>query len=257
MKKRIISSGIVIILMVFLSCFSISQETKETFEEKIYVVQIGDTLWGIAKKFYNNPFEWKKIHSANPEIKNPDLIYPGEKLVIPLEAVVPVEKIAPVEEVTPIEKITPVLEMEEKKVEISTVTVEVSAPLEEKKEIAISIDKYMKMKFTPGNFVVPKKWQFDGLLTGEKEKKILISAGDTVYLNIGSKKGLEPKMYYFVYRKGGKAYYPETGKLLGRNVMRIGLIEITETKENSSIARVITSSEAIEVGDGIKIGFEK
>lgn len=234
-----------------------SEEVKKTEEEKIYLVQRGDTLWEIAEKFYKNPFEWKKIHSANPEIKNPDLIYPGERLVIPLEAVAPVEEVAPLEEVTAVEKITPVLEMEEEKVEISTVTVEVSAPLEEKKEIAISRDKYMKMKFTLGNLVVPEKWQFDGLLTKEKEKKILISAGDTVYLNIGSKKGLEPKMYYFVYRKGEKTYHPETGKLLGRNVMRIGLIEIIETKENLSIARVITSSEAIEVGDGIKIGFEK
>jgi nucleoid-associated protein YgaU len=43
-------------------------------------------LWRIAgkKEIYNNPKEWKKIYEANKDqIKNPDLIYPGQNLKIP------------------------------------------------------------------------------------------------------------------------------------------------------------------------------
>lgn len=50
-----------------------------------YVVKRGDTLWAIAKKYYGNGAQYPKIYNANRNIiKNPNLIYPGQKLVIPL-----------------------------------------------------------------------------------------------------------------------------------------------------------------------------
>ncbi|MBA2422047.1 MAG: LysM peptidoglycan-binding domain-containing protein [Chitinophagales bacterium] len=49
-----------------------------------YTIERGDTLSNIAKKFYGNAGDWKKIYEANKNtIKNPDLIYPGEKIIIP------------------------------------------------------------------------------------------------------------------------------------------------------------------------------
>jgi len=49
-----------------------------------HVVQPGDTLWAIAKKYYGNGAQYMKIFNANKDkIKNPNLIYPGQKLVIP------------------------------------------------------------------------------------------------------------------------------------------------------------------------------
>lgn len=52
-------------------------------ENKTYTVVKGDTLSGIAKKFYGNGAQYTKIASANPAIKNPNLIYPGQVLSIP------------------------------------------------------------------------------------------------------------------------------------------------------------------------------
>ena len=49
-----------------------------------HVVQPGDTLWAIAKKYYGNGNQYTKIFNANKDkIKNPNLIYPGQQLVIP------------------------------------------------------------------------------------------------------------------------------------------------------------------------------
>lgn len=48
-----------------------------------------DCLWNIAKKpkIYDNPFLWPKIWQGNrDEIKDPDIIYPGQKLRIPPKA---------------------------------------------------------------------------------------------------------------------------------------------------------------------------
>ncbi len=60
-----------------------SQTSPAVTENKTYTVVKGDTLSGIAKKFYGSGSQYTKIASANPVIKNPNLIYPGQVLSIP------------------------------------------------------------------------------------------------------------------------------------------------------------------------------
>ena len=52
--------------------------------EQSYTVVAGDSLSKIAKRFYGDANKWPRIHEANrDQIKNPDLIHPGQKLRIP------------------------------------------------------------------------------------------------------------------------------------------------------------------------------
>ena len=56
-----------------------------TVKPKTYTVKSGDCLWNIAKQYYQNGAEYKKIYEANKETigGNPNLIYPGQVLTLP------------------------------------------------------------------------------------------------------------------------------------------------------------------------------
>jgi nucleoid-associated protein YgaU len=48
----------------------------------VYTVVKGDTLWGIARKYYGKGQLAYKLASYN-NIKNANLIYPGQRITIP------------------------------------------------------------------------------------------------------------------------------------------------------------------------------
>jgi uncharacterized YkwD family protein/spore coat assembly protein SafA len=71
MKKLLISLLLVTAMLV---CVVSAQETVT------YTVQYGDSMWKIAVKYQVGVSE---IISSNPQISNPNLIYPGQKLTVP------------------------------------------------------------------------------------------------------------------------------------------------------------------------------
>jgi len=61
---------------------NISVEDDSVFHR--HTVASGESLSLIAKKYYGNAMEYKKIFAANTNIlKNPDVIHPDQVLIIP------------------------------------------------------------------------------------------------------------------------------------------------------------------------------
>lgn len=62
-------------------------ESPEAVEKvEYYVIEKGDTLSAIAKRYYGEASDYPRIFEANREvIKDPDLIFPGQKIRIPMD----------------------------------------------------------------------------------------------------------------------------------------------------------------------------
>jgi LysM domain len=67
---------VIIILSIFVTIQSQALSLKDNPPNE-YVVKTGDTLWGIASRYLDSPWEWKDLWHANPKIKNPNRLYPG------------------------------------------------------------------------------------------------------------------------------------------------------------------------------------
>jgi LysM domain len=74
-KLPAVCAGLLLTLSVFAATVQLADNHPDT-----YVVQRGDTLWGISHRFLRNPWDWPEVWQANPQVNNPHLIYPGQVL---------------------------------------------------------------------------------------------------------------------------------------------------------------------------------
>jgi hypothetical protein len=66
-------------MLLTLATFAFAAELREDHPSSYTVVK-GDTLWDISARFLSKPWLWPEIWQANPQVKNPHLIYPGDVL---------------------------------------------------------------------------------------------------------------------------------------------------------------------------------
>lgn len=66
-----------------------------------YTVVKGDTLWDISALYLDSPWLWPRLWQINPEIDNPDLIYPGDKLTLTWRDGQPVLSLKPLVKLSP------------------------------------------------------------------------------------------------------------------------------------------------------------
>ena len=76
-KNKFFATLFMIIFILFPVCANAYEEPAVQL-----VVQNGDSLIELCNKYLENPKQWKKIAEIN-RLENPDLIYPGQTLLIP------------------------------------------------------------------------------------------------------------------------------------------------------------------------------
>jgi hypothetical protein len=80
-ERNVIKKIFLLILVTMLAGAAMAQDVSVRSDHPDeYVVVKGDTLWDISGKFLEQPWQWPAIWHANPQIANPHLIYPGDRI---------------------------------------------------------------------------------------------------------------------------------------------------------------------------------
>ncbi|WP_426142607.1 LysM peptidoglycan-binding domain-containing protein [Pseudomonas sp. DWP3-1-2] len=202
-----------------------------------YTVVVGDTLWDISGKFLSQPWKWKEIWRANPQIQDPDLIYPGDSLSLVYVDGQPrivlnrgesrgTVKLSPRVRSTPIVEAIP------------------SIPLG-----AINA-------FLLSNRIVDDPAQFDEapyIVAGNAER-VLSGVGDRIY----ARGTFDPAhSMYGIFRQGKSYIDPETQEVLGINADNIGTGEIIATEGDIATLMLRRTSEEVRLGDRLFTSEER
>ncbi|MDH4027663.1 MAG: LysM peptidoglycan-binding domain-containing protein, partial [Nitrospirota bacterium] len=253
--------------------FSLEIETPDKVHEE-YIIQKGDTLWGISNAKLGDTFLWPRLWNFNPHISNPDLIYPGLKIRIPSREelmrlpfvsgpeAVPEPEAAPepeqiaepelpaVPEPKPVRKLKPRPEPEPE------IVLEAPAP-----------PKYILSKnlFITSGWI-SKEYPSVGEITGTPMGREMVGSNDMVYIRISrSNKPSDiqtalpqaqlivenAKQRFYSIRRIKKVNHPETGKRLGYQIRITGILEVSGADSDTPKARLIESFEDVQVGDGL------
>lgn len=210
-----------ILIFLFLLFPALSFTQMQVYQEyKDYTIIKGDTLWDISQKELNDPFLWPKIWKENPEIKNPDIIYPSKRIKIPLYLL---QKEIPAEKPKPMAVKKPEI-IEEK-------------PVEEKigpKEIEYLVDK---------NILIASGYIADsvpeiGVVIDSPTDRTILGHHDYAYIKTNKPVNIGDKFYIINVVK--KIKHPDSGRKLGYLIEILGVAEVVENTGDPKV--LITTS---------------
>ncbi len=204
----------------------------------VYVVKKGDTLWDISGQYLSEPWRWPEIYRTNPQIRNPNLIYPGDRLIL---CIIKGERLIGIDDGEGCAGLE--ARMTGQKAAIARyepLSSAISAiPLSDIKSFlyfAQVVDP-VALKGTP-------------YILASKSGSIITGAGNTVYAR-GAKLILGED--YGIYRAGDFYFDPDTGKTLGQEVQQIGKALAVSTSGKDITTLEITQSMREEVREGDRV----
>lgn len=208
----------------------------------VYVVKRGDTLWAISKRYLSDAWRWPEIWASNPQVRNPHLIYPGDRLLlckVQGRSVVGVDagdgcdgvirRMGATADTSGTDRLSPRVRVEPLDVAVSLI------PLSD-------IEHWL----TSSRVVDAQTLKTAPYVLAAKGRRVITAVGDTLYVR-GT--GLAVGESYGVYREGERYVDPDTRNVLGHEARQVARGVVTEiTGEVTSIR--LTESIAQEVREG-------
>jgi hypothetical protein len=208
-----------------------------------YIVKKGDTLWGIASKFLNDPWYWPEIWYRNPQVENPHLIYPGDILTLIYvdgRPQIQVSRAAEGEDV--------VRRDTRQKTDdgLKVIKLSPTARRTSRQEQIPSIPSDAIRQFLSRPKVVTREEIDDApYIVASDEAHLLLAADNRVYIRGDLDK---ERVRYSVYRRGDAFTDPETGDTLGYEVIYGGDVRI-DIYGNPATGTLTSTNREIYVGD--------
>lgn len=201
-----------------------------------YTVVTGDTLWDISGKFLSQPWKWPEIWRANPQVHDPDLIYPGDVLTLTYIDGQP--------------RIT--LNRAESRGTIKLSPRVRSSPVA---EAIPSIPLGAINAFLLKNRIMDTPEQFDAapyIVAGNGER-VLSGIGDRIYA-----RGYfdQEHVGYGIFRQGKTYIDPDTQEVLGINADEIGGGEIVASEGDIATLQLQRSTQEVRLGDRLFVSEE-
>ncbi|UCF30464.1 MAG: LysM peptidoglycan-binding domain-containing protein [bacterium] len=203
-------------------------------EERVHVVQKGDTLWDISSYYLYDPFVWPQVWNVNRDIENPHLIYPGQRILIPSAAMI----IPP----RPVEA-KPALPPPPKPV----------AKVEEPKPVTVpeAITHELIEALATHGFIVDKNEIGLGTISSMEEDRMLISTGQKVYVTTPEEAPLEVGERYSIVRVFDEVRHPRTDEKVGYLARILGDLSVVAANGDLSTAMVGEVYREVQLGDNV------
>lgn len=203
---------------------------------KVHVVVRGDTLWGLAGQYLNNPYLWPQIWDKNRYVLDSHWIYPGDPLIIPALEVVPNEP----PQSPPVGEQQPGDDSGNKQAEMPAVP-----PPPPDYPLGDYQDAYCVAYVQDEAVKGPK------IVAPDEEEMIGIGQGHVVYLNAGTSDGLKPGDHFTIVHDGGELKHPVTHHEIGHRVDWIGQLTLIAVQEKAATAEITFACQDIHRGDFI------
>ncbi|HEY6007139.1 MAG TPA: LysM domain-containing protein [Geobacteraceae bacterium] len=193
-------------------------------EPTVYVIQKGDTLWGLSDKFLNDPHYWPDLWSRNPIVTNPHFIYPGDKVRVYPDRI----------EVVPAEAAKPA--------SVPPPPVAAEQPVEE-----VAKERSFVVSGSEG-FLLEDALKPAGFIISTYQNREIVGEDDIVYADIGKTNGAKPGDRYAIYKKTGAISHPVSNFILGQKVIPLGTLQLSQVEEKVSKAIITKSYQEIGAG---------
>lgn len=170
---------------------------------RIYTIQKGDTLWGISQRFITDPWYWPNLWANNPFIRNPHLIYPGQKLAIydgRIELLPDYQTAATAESAT-----------------IPSEGDALPVPQQE-----LTFQAYGDIN----SFISMGALESAGRIVDTVDNRIMMTEGDEVFVQM-QEDNAEVGSEYSIFSLGKMIVHPTSGKKIGHQVTWLGKVQLT------------------------------